>query len=129
MPNPKGNPATLKKYKPKWKHGNTRTIRVPVALAEQILEYAHKLDDGTLSQVNGNGVSHADINRDRDLIPGVDRLQDTLTQVIDALENACRTPHTSKFTKSLKTSIQLTAIKPLKTLSQAIEKLEKVKLN
>jgi hypothetical protein len=124
MPNPKGNPTTLAKYTPKWKHGNTRTIRVPVALAEQILEYAHKLDNGTLSQVNENGVNHIDINCGRDSISNIDKLQDTLTQVIEALENACSTPHTSKFTKSLRTSIQLTAIKPLKTLSQALEKLE-----
>ncbi len=29
----------------KWKHGRTKTIRVPEILAEQILEYAQKLDD------------------------------------------------------------------------------------
>lgn len=32
----------------KWKHGETKTIRVPIALAEQILEYAQKLDDGAI---------------------------------------------------------------------------------
>lgn len=32
--------------KPKWKSGQTRTIRVPVVLAEQLLEIAHKLDSG-----------------------------------------------------------------------------------
>ena len=32
--------------KPKWKQGRTRTIRVPVVLAEQLLEIAHRLDSG-----------------------------------------------------------------------------------
>lgn len=36
----------LKKFIPKWKHGKTRTIRVPIALADQILDYAQKLDNG-----------------------------------------------------------------------------------
>jgi hypothetical protein len=29
----------------KWKHGKTKTIRVPEVLAEQILEFAQKLDE------------------------------------------------------------------------------------
>lgn len=32
----------------KWKHGRTKTIRVPEVLANQILEYAHKIDDGVI---------------------------------------------------------------------------------
>ena len=32
--------------KPKWKSGQTRTIRVPHVLAEQLLEIAHRLDEG-----------------------------------------------------------------------------------
>ena len=32
--------------KPKWKSGQTRTIRVPHVLADQLLEIAHKLDSG-----------------------------------------------------------------------------------
>jgi hypothetical protein len=32
--------------KGKWKHGKTKMIRVPEDLAEQILEFAHKLDEG-----------------------------------------------------------------------------------
>ena len=30
----------------KWKHGKTKTIRVPVELADQLLELAKKLDEG-----------------------------------------------------------------------------------
>jgi len=50
MANPKGNPATLRKYQPKWKHGQTTVIRVPVALVDQIMDYAHRLDNGNDSQ-------------------------------------------------------------------------------
>jgi hypothetical protein len=32
----------------KWKHGKTKTIRVPEELVEQILDYAQKLDDGVI---------------------------------------------------------------------------------
>lgn len=33
-------------WQPAWNNGKTRTIRVPVALAEQILEYAYAIDSG-----------------------------------------------------------------------------------
>ncbi len=37
--------------KPKWKQGRTRTIRVPVAMASQLLEIAHRLDEGEFLDV------------------------------------------------------------------------------
>lgn len=33
-------------YTPTWKHGKTRTIRVPVALADRLLDVARQLDEG-----------------------------------------------------------------------------------
>ncbi|MEH1772447.1 MAG: hypothetical protein V7K64_01755 [Nostoc sp.] len=33
-------------WQPAWNNGKTRTIRVPVVLAEQILEYAYAVDSG-----------------------------------------------------------------------------------
>lgn len=103
MPNPKGNLATLKHYTPKWKSGATQTIRVPVVLANQLLEYAHKLDDSSLTQVNQDAK---------------DNLNETLSQVLQVLEEVCETPHTSKFTKVLKAKIQTEAIQCLKQLLQ-----------
>jgi hypothetical protein len=32
------------KFKPQWNHGTTKTIRVPIAIAAQVLEYARELD-------------------------------------------------------------------------------------
>ncbi len=44
--------------KSKWKQGRTRTIRVPVALAEQLLEVAHRLDEGeSLEVTQDNGAN------------------------------------------------------------------------
>jgi hypothetical protein len=42
--------------KPTWKHGKTKTIRVPEALAEKILEFARILDDdqGLVSVISTN---------------------------------------------------------------------------
>jgi len=45
MANPKGNPQNLKSYKPKWKSGKTKTIRVPIAIANQVLEIARQIDE------------------------------------------------------------------------------------
>lgn len=59
MANPNGNEASLRdtRYKAAWKSGPTRTIRVPVVLAEATLEYAHRLDDGVESHDTMNKAS------------------------------------------------------------------------
>jgi hypothetical protein len=48
MPNPKGHEDSIKdsRFKAAWQSGPTRTIRVPIALADATLEYARKLDRG-----------------------------------------------------------------------------------
>ena len=48
MPNPKGHEDSIKdsRFKAAWQSGPTRTIRVPIALAEVTLEYARQLDKG-----------------------------------------------------------------------------------
>ena len=45
MSNLKGNEATLVKYTPKWQSGKTKTIRVPIAIADCVLEAARKIDN------------------------------------------------------------------------------------
>jgi hypothetical protein len=46
MPNPKGYENSIKdsRFKAAWQGGPTRTIRVPIALADATLEYARQLD-------------------------------------------------------------------------------------
>jgi hypothetical protein len=48
MPNPKGHEESIKdsRFKAGWQSGSTRTIRVPIALADATLEYARQLDRG-----------------------------------------------------------------------------------
>ena len=49
MPNdykPQYNTANLTPFKQVWNDKTTKTIRVPVALAEAVLEYARTLDNG-----------------------------------------------------------------------------------
>jgi len=48
MPNPKGHEGSIKdsRFKAAWQSGLTRTIRVPIALADATLEYARQLDRG-----------------------------------------------------------------------------------
>ncbi len=45
MSNPNPKLENLKSYKPKWNLGKTKTIRVPIAIAEEVLEFAHQLDE------------------------------------------------------------------------------------
>lgn len=119
MPNPRGNPATLKHYTLKWNAGVTRTIRVPVALADQVLDYARKIDNDSLTQVN-----HDDNCNSSVIALQHENLNETLTQVIQAIEKVCEAPHTGKFTKALKAKLQDSAIAPLKALMQVDEEVE-----
>ncbi len=43
---PRGGKREGSGAKPKWKHGKTTVIRVPESLADEILEYAKRLDEG-----------------------------------------------------------------------------------
>jgi len=42
---PRGGTRSNAGAKSKWRHGKTKTIRVPEVLVSQILEYSKKLDD------------------------------------------------------------------------------------
>ena len=46
MPNPKGHEDSIKdsRFKAAWQSGPTRTIRVPITLADATLDYARQLD-------------------------------------------------------------------------------------
>lgn len=99
MPNYKGNEATLTKYKNKWRSGDTQTIRVPIALASQVLDYAHRVDEGI----------------DNPNLPADQNIQ-SLTQVIEWLETVEQTPR-NNFSKEKKALVRK-AIDQLKSLSQ-----------
>lgn len=107
MANPKGNEATLKKFQAKWRNGATRTIRVPITLADQILEYAHNLDEA-VTQENRAKSSYAIANQ-------VTIPHDTLTQVINLLELI---ENSKRFSRELRAKLTLDVIEPLKALTQ-----------
>ena len=44
--------SNLKSYKPKWISGKTQTIRVPIAIAEKVLEVAHRIDNQKFSDTS-----------------------------------------------------------------------------
>jgi hypothetical protein len=98
MPNPNGNIATLTSWKPRWLSGATQTIRVPVDLAEEILDYAHKLDKGEINSTPCD--------------------TESLSQVVQALEEIYQTPR-NNFSRERKALLR-TAIDKLKSLSQVV---------
>jgi hypothetical protein len=69
----RGNLATLKHFSPKWQSGATQTVRLPIALVDQVLAYARSLDAGELSPDAPIKLNH-------------------LSQVIEVLEEVIQTP-------------------------------------
>lgn len=107
MPNPKGNIATLKHYQPKWRSGRTQVIRIPVALTNQIFDYARRLDQG--EEIQPDSVdSSTQLSRN---IFHCD--SQSLLQVIEKLESVLETPR-NNFSKDKKALLQ-SAIDDLKS--------------
>jgi chromosome segregation ATPase len=95
MANPKGNEASLRdsRFKAAWQSGSTRTIRVPVVLAETVLEYAHLLDNGieprdTMNKVNSDvEVATSQFIDTRDSSDEVQQLKAEVERLQDELSN------------------------------------------
>jgi hypothetical protein len=52
----------------KWNFGKTKVIRVPEAIAEQVLEYAHFLDSGGISSVTHSiGACYDSVTQSKDV--------------------------------------------------------------
>jgi hypothetical protein len=67
MPNPKGHEDSIKdsRFKAAWQSGPTRTIRVPIALAELTLEYTRQLDQGIEprdTRIQSDSVTHSKVD-------------------------------------------------------------------
>lgn len=56
MPNPKGNLKTLRHYEGKWRLGKTKTIRVPIVIADDLLHLARLMDEGKLKVDEGRAI-------------------------------------------------------------------------
>ena len=97
MANPKGNEASLVKYKPKWRSGKTRTIRVPIAISDLVLEAAREID------VNGNKSLVSVI---KELKEKIKRLEASSTVTSDSSRNKenSKQPHSKDGDSSTDTS-------------------------
>jgi hypothetical protein len=67
MSNPKGHEDSIKnsRFKAAWQSGPTRTIRVPIALAEVTLEYARQLDRGVQprdTRIQSDSLTHSKVD-------------------------------------------------------------------
>ncbi len=71
MPNPKGNAVSLKPADSPWKNKPTKTIRVPVMFADELLEKAHQLDEG--GEISSGMIDRiqADIHKAMKLVNGI----------------------------------------------------------
>ena len=101
MSKPRGNKATLKKHLSTWKHGKTKTIRVPVVLAKQIFEYAKKIDTDEANTVSQLIVES---NQGNTLLPVIEMLEYLAT----AKRNNFSVEHRSKLSEAIETLKQIT---------------------
>ena len=85
MSNPNPKLENLKSYKPKWNLGKTKTIRVPIAIAERVLDYAHQLDErhspDTSEYINNNGTASKSDNEIKKLKQKISELEKQLISV------------------------------------------------
>lgn len=87
MPNPNPNLDNLKSYKPKWKSGKTRTIRVPVAIADRVLEIAHQIDEGISPDTSDISQKHSSEISSVKSKPNNNRIIDTSDTIREEIEN------------------------------------------
>jgi len=87
MPNPKGHEDSIKnsRFKSAWRTGATRTIRVPIALADVTLEYARQLDQGTQPRDTAGSI-------DSDIEVNVTSTPDTSDSSDERFSHALTTP-------------------------------------
>jgi uncharacterized protein YlxW (UPF0749 family) len=95
MPNPTGHIDSIKKtqFSSPWQSGATRTIRVPISLADATLEYARQLDKGIEPRDTANSVSSKlEVNvtpspDTRDSSGEVKQLKDEVERLQNELDN------------------------------------------
>ena len=74
---------------PSWKHGRTTTIRVPRALAGQIVQLARQLDEGKIEPVSVSGIESDTGSRiESDTISKVSKAVEILTESLKLKSNA-----------------------------------------
>ncbi|MEG4280920.1 hypothetical protein QUA62_26150 [Microcoleus sp. MON1_C1] len=71
MPNPKGHEDSIKdsRFKAAWQSGPTRTIRVPIALADATLDYARQLDKKIEPRDTADSRSGSEVDKKQSQLP------------------------------------------------------------
>jgi hypothetical protein len=95
MPNPTGHIDSIKKtqFSSPWQSGATRTIRVPIVLADATLEFARQLDKGiephdTVNNINSEVEASVIPSPDtRDSSDEVKQLKDEIERLQNELGN------------------------------------------
>ncbi len=119
MSNPKGNEDSLTKFKPKWNKGITQPIRVPAAIAIEVLEYARQLDESP-AQVdefdNDNPEAYQDLLAENQALrKQAQESKETVAQVVEVLEAILLA---NRFTKYHRVRVRNKVVEPLKALVQ-----------
>ena len=96
MPNPVGTVENLKHYQPKWKSGATQTIRVPIALSDQVLAYARQLDEQKQEENVKNNVQNT-----------LNHLSQVIELLTDVRDNAPRNSFGKEWRSKVAKAIEL----------------------
>jgi len=88
MPNPKGHEDSIKdsRFKAAWQSGPTRTIRVPIALADATLNYARQLDNTIEPRDTGDKRSGSEVEKKQAQSPDTSGS----TEEVKRLKRECR---------------------------------------
>ncbi len=109
-------------WKPTWKHGKTRTIRVPIVLADSILDLARILDEGKEvsvdSLVTGNNSEPIQKLDSEDRIAAIDALTTALS-----MKQIAMSKESKKRSKSNTVTIEKW-LKEIESLEKAIAYLK-----
>ncbi|MEG4010434.1 hypothetical protein QUA41_30410 [Microcoleus sp. Pol11C1] len=83
MPNPKGHEDSIKdsRFKAAWQSGPTRTIRVPIALADATLDYARQLDKKIEPRDTADSRSGSEVDKKQSQLPDTSGLVDEIKRL------------------------------------------------
>lgn len=88
-----GNPE----FKPKWKSGKTTVIRVPEALADEVLAVARRIDEGDAVTLSSDGVTAE-----------TERLREQIKEYQEKLDNSTVTQSSKADLEKIRDRVLLT---------------------
>ncbi|MEG4627852.1 hypothetical protein Q5691_26655 [Microcoleus sp. w1-18aA5] len=131
MPNPKGHEDSIKdsRFKAAWQSGPTRTIRVPIALANATLDYARQLDKKNESRDTADSSGNSQVetkqpqSRDTADSSGNSQVETKQPQSRDTADSSGNSQVETKQPQSRDTSGSINEVKRLKGECKRLQKL------